>query len=495
MTIARMLKGILTRPWRNLPFLCSVIVHGVILGGAAVYVVKETREGEKRGFEASRRPATTEAAREIEHRIQVARRGGGSASASPVSMNRILSSATRALALPPLQDLPVAGSSLFAGGFGGTSSGVGLGAGSGFATALGGAGLGGRGFVSLSFLGMTDQRMSRVAFVVDVSKDLMDIRKGGFKAFGIIREEMIRLVSRLPPGAEFGVVLYGGATGDLNLFQPGLVPATLANKEAFFAWMKPVNVDPARLGTHSAGSHRPWRERPAGELGLDASLMVPNWTKATRAALEMKPETLFLIAGSAATALKARSEERMSLLEQRNDRRKEQLKRAGIEPEAVAEARNRALAKARRQLAEINATLRSQGKSPYIVTDTKRVFMPDFQAELKRAGFTIELDTEGWADEHGKPIWELGVSPHEKVGFSSLLAYIARLQAALLRERATLNAFLFVGPAEKPVEPIENLTALTRRNGGKFELLTEKRLEDLASKSMSERRAGDRGGS
>ncbi|MBP7141970.1 MAG: hypothetical protein KBA71_08685 [Opitutaceae bacterium] len=480
----------LSKPWRNLPFLCSVLVHGVILGGAAVYVVKETREGERRGFEASQRPATTEAAREIEHRIQVARRGGGSASASPVSMNRILSSSARALTLPALQELPLAGSSLFAGGFAGAGAGVGLGGGSGLATALGSTGLGGKGFVSLTFLGMTDQRMSRVAFVVDVSKDLMDIRKGGFKAFGIIREEMIRLVSRLPPGAEFGVVLYGGATGDLNLFQPGLVPATLANKEAFFAWMKPVNTDPSRLGTHSAGNHRPWRERPPAGLGLDASLMVPNWTKATRAALEMKPETLFLIAGSAATALKARSEERMSLLEQRNDRRKEQLKRAGIDPESVAEARNRALAKARGELAEINATLRSQGRSPYIVTDTKRVFLPDFQAELKRDGFTLELDTEGWADEHGKPIWELGVSHYEKAGFSSVLAYIARLQAALLRERATVNAFLFVGPTERPSEPIENLTALTRRNGGKFELLTERRLEDLTTKTKTERRAG-----
>lgn len=63
MMFARLLKGILTRPWRNLPFLCSVLVHGVILGGAAVYVVKETRENEKRGFEASARPATTQAER------------------------------------------------------------------------------------------------------------------------------------------------------------------------------------------------------------------------------------------------------------------------------------------------------------------------------------------------------------------------------------------------------------------------------------------------
>ncbi len=471
-----------TLPWRSLPLLVSLGVHAIVLGAAGFYVVKETQGGSKRGFEASARPASTPAEREVEHRLQIARKGGGSASVSPVSAQRILSSAASALTLPALAELPSGGSSLFGGGFGGLGSGVGLGEGAGLASGLGKAGWGGRGFVSLTFLGMTNQRVSKVVFAVDVSKDLMDIRKGGFEAFGIIREEMIRLVSQLPPGAEFGVVLFGGATSDLNVFQPKLVPATVANKEAFFAWMKPVNADPSRLGTHSAGSHRGWKERPAADVGVDPALRVPNWVKATRAAMEMAPETIFLITGSVATALKQRSDERLNVLGQRNDRRKDQLRRAGIDPDNVARARNAALAKARQQLAEINATLKAQGKSPYIVTDTKRVFQADFQAELKRAGFTIELDTEGWADAQGKPIWELGVSQHEKVEFSAVLGYIARLQASLLRERATLNAFLFVGPDEKPKEPMENLILLTKRNGGKFELLTAKRLRELVAK-------------
>ncbi|MBE7537629.1 MAG: hypothetical protein HS122_04385 [Opitutaceae bacterium] len=483
------LLGKLGRSWRNGPLLISVLVHALILGTAGVYVVRETRVGGRRGFEATPRNAPEAAVREVEHRIQVARRGAGSASASPVSTQRILSSAAAALAMPALPELGLSGASLFGGGLGGLGSGAGMAAGSGLATGLGREGLGGRGFVSLSFLGMVSQRMSRVAFVVDVSKDLMDIRKGGFKAFGIIREEMMRLVSQLPPGAEFGVVLYGGAAGDLNLFQARLVPATVANKEAFLSWMKPVNSDPARLGTHSAGAHRAWKQRSTAQSEIDATVMVPNWVRGVNAALEMAPETVFLIAGSAATGLKARSDERMAVLEQRNDRRKDQLRRAGIDPEQIAAARNRALARARQQLAEINATLKAQGRSPYIVTDTKRVFQPDFQAELKRAGFTIELDVEGWADAQGKPIWELGVSQYEKVEFTAILGHVARLQATLLRERAALNAFLFTGPGEKPVGPIENLTVLTRRNGGKFELLSAKGLEEFASKSTAKARA------
>lgn len=91
------------------------------------------------------------------------------------------------------------------------------------------------------------------------------------------------------------------------------------------------------------------------------------------------------------------------------------------------------------------------------------------------------LDTEGWTDSRGDPIWEMGVSPHEKVPFAEVLTHVARLQAALLRERAALHALLFVGPNEQAREPVEQLTALARRNGGQFTLLTARSLAALGS--------------
>lgn len=478
----RMLQG-------GLPLLVTVSIHALVVIVAGVWVVHETRQQETTRFAPTGRPKASDQEREVEHRLQVARKSGGSASASPVSAQRILSSSSQALSLPALPELPSSGASLFGGGFSGVGSGVGVGQGSGMATGLSRGGLGGKGFVSLTFLGMTNVAVRNVVFAVDVSRDLMDIRKGGFKAFAIIRDEMVRLVSQLPPGAEFGVVLYGGATNDLNLFRPTLAPATLGNKEAFFNWIRTVNTDPDRLGTRSAGGHIPWKEKPGESLGLDASLMVPNWVKAVRAALEMKAETVFLVTGSAATGLKQRSEERLGVLEQRNAAYKDRLRRGGVDPEAVARARGAALAKARKQLQEINDQLKAQGKSPFIVTETKRVFQPDFQAALKRAGFAIELDTTGWADPQGKPIWELGVSQNEKVEFTAILNYVARLQAGLLKQRAEIHAFLFVGPDEKPKDPLENLTALVKRNGGKFELLTGKRLEELAEARSGQERS------
>jgi hypothetical protein len=39
-----------------------------------------------------------------------------------------------------------------------------------------------------------------------------------------------------------------------------------------------------------------------------------------------------------------------------------------------------------------------------------------------------------------------------------------------------VHTLLFVGPNEQPREPVEHLTALARRNGGQFALLTARSL-------------------
>jgi len=65
------------------------------------------------------------------------------------------------------------------------------------------------------------------------------------------------------------------------------------------------------------------------------------------------------------------------------------------------------------------------------------------------------------------------------VPFAEVLTHVARLQAALLRERAAVHTLLFVGPNEQPRDPVEHLTALARRNGGQFALLTARSLAAL----------------
>lgn len=62
---------------------------------------------------------------------------------------------------------------------------------------------------------------------------------------------------------------------------------------------------------------------------------------------------------------------------------------------------------------------------------------------------------------------------------SGMVIEQVRVLATLLRERAAVNTLLFVGPNEQPREPVEHLTALARRNGGRFALLTARSLAAL----------------
>lgn len=470
----------------SVPLLITLGVH-VVLIAVAGYFVTERVISRKKSFEAAADSQPSIAQKQVEHRLQVARKSGGSASTSPVSAARIFSTAANALQMPEMPALPSVGASSLSGmGFG-----VGMGAlgtGTGYNTGVGpGSGLG-RGFISMSFLGMTDQRVSKVVFVVDVGRDLLDIRKGGFEAFKIIREEIMRLISRLPPSAEFNVVLY--ERGNWNnrsvaAFNASLNPATVTNKNDFFTWLDPVNKTPDKIGQASViGNRVNWTPKDLTSAGVDGSLDLPDWVEALRFALELEPDTVFVISGSQGMVRRQASEAEIARRKRENESKLAELRSQGFDPAVVSAARGRALAKARAELDAINVKLRAQGKSPLIITNATRIFEADFQAALKRAGFSITLDKTGWTDKKGGLIWtDGGISTNEAVDFDEVVLHVSKLQLALLRKRATINCFLFVGPGEKAEKPAENLSKVTSRNGGRFELLTTKRLQEISAEA------------
>lgn len=466
----------------NLPLLVSVVVHAVLILAAALLVVSETIVGKKKRFEAPPVADTSPARRQVEHRIQVARKSG-TVSSAPVSAQRILSSASNALAVPALPDLPVAGASSL-GGLGGFGTGAGLGQGSGgLGTSLGQAGLGGRGFMSLSFLGLAQVKAQRVVFVVDVGRSLMDIRKGGFQAFGIIRAEILRLVGNLPPSSSFGVVLFDGT--QVSLYADALQPATARNKEAFFAWLGPVNAKLDALGLASAGGPSAWQRSLPENAGFDPTYNPSPWLNAVHAALQLKPDTVFAVTGAAGYGSKRLDAAEVSGRNRARERELAALRAQGLDLAAVTQARRSALAKARAELQALNQRLVAQGRDPLVISESRRIMDADFQAALNRAGGNIRVDTAGWTDKEGRPVWidaEARTSEVQPAGVADAAAYVGHVQAAFLRDRAALNLFLFVGPDEKPQAAMDGLARIAREQGGRFELLTTQRLEALAAK-------------
>ena len=468
----------------SVPLLVTVLVHVVLIGIAGYFVVSEQIIGKKKIMEAS---AATEsvAQKQVEHRLQVARKSGGSASTSPVSASRIFSTADNALQMPAMPDLPSVGASAMSGmGFGAGMGAVGTG--TGFNTGLGnGNGLG-SGFMTMSFLGVTNQRISKVVFIVDVGRDLLDIRKGGFEAFAIIREEIMKLVSRLPPSAEFNVVLYdrdGWKNDTMVAFDAKLQPATAVNKQSFFDWLKPVNATPDIVGVASVkGGRVNWTPKPIPSAGLDEALLPPVWARCLHFVLEMEPDAIYIIAGTQDGLWRKASETEIARRKRENDKYLADLKRDGLDLDAVNAARAKALAKAQAEFNAVNAKLKAAGKTPLIIKDIRRVFEPDFQAELKKNGATIVLDKTGWTDKKGVLLWWTGYDTRDRVDFDELIMHVSKLQRALLKNRAAINYFLFVGPEEKPQASIDQLSKFTGRNGGKFELITTKRLQELSKR-------------
>lgn len=492
-------KNLYLRLTSSMPLVVTVLVHVVLGLGAAAIVVQQASSEKKKTFEASERMESA-AVKQVEHRLQVARRGGASGgSSSPVSANRIFSTAAGGLQMPSMPDLPTMGTGGF-GGFSGMGAGVGMNSsGSGMATSLGsGTGLGGRGFMSLTFLGATSQNVSKIVFVVDTSPDIMDLRKGGFRAFTIIREEIMRLVSRLPPSAQFNVVLYsnqGSGTNNVNtnLFKTELVPATSAHKTEFFEWMAPVNAKMDSFGPQSAGSRTAWRLKELSpDAGVDPLFSPPVWSRAVQAALEQQPDTIFVITSSAGYSTRRADDatiaRRRAEAEKTREAYLKDLEKEGLDPAKVAAARDRAGRRVWEQFHEGNRKIVAAGKDPIVVTSWGRLWAPDVQAELRKHGIRLTLDTTGWTRKDGSQIQapNTHVSTSEGAKFEEFMAYYARLQRALVPERPSLNLFLFVGPQDRPEAAVRDLTSIARRNGGSFQLLTTARLEEIKAQAEAE---------
>ncbi len=490
-------KNLYLRLTSSMPLVVTVLVHAVFILAAGAIVVQQTMVEKKKTFQAVN--LSEASAPQMEHRLQVARRGGASGGASsPISANRIYTTAAGAVTMPSMPDLPSMGAGGF-GGFGGMGSGVGLGAGTGMATSLGGGGgLGGRGFMSLSFLGATNQNVSRVVFVVDTSEGIMDLRKGGFQAFTIIREEIMRLVGRLPPSAQFNVILFR-PTGsddnsvDVNLYERELVAATADNKRDFFAWMTPVNAQVGNFGPYSAARRTGWRRRPIPpEAGIDPLFLPPVWSRAVHAALEQRPDVVYVITSGQGAPRRRIDDATLARRTAERDRNiaefEAEVRREGLDPAQVRAARDRAFNKAREEFNAANRRIVAAGRDPIVITNNDQIFRADVQAELRRNGVRIELDRTGWSKRDGTTFnvpWT-GVSTVEGASWEEFIAYYARLQRHLVPERPALNLFLFVGPNDRPDAAVRNLTNIARRNGGSFQLLTTRRLEELRSRDEAD---------
>ncbi|MFA7257777.1 MAG: hypothetical protein WC047_09415, partial [Kiritimatiellales bacterium] len=87
---------------------------------------------------------------------------------------------------------------------------------------------------------------SRVAFILDASKDMLSDETGGAYSYSIIKEQIEKSVAALPGSVRFNVFLYNGR--QLALFRPDMVQAGTNTVAELKEWLDPVGADPEHPG-------------------------------------------------------------------------------------------------------------------------------------------------------------------------------------------------------------------------------------------------------
>jgi hypothetical protein len=208
------------------------------------------------------------------------------------------------------------------------------------------------------------------------------------------------------------------------------------------------------------------------------------WVKALHCALEMGANTIFVVSGSPGVPVHMLDEAGLAELKAKQDQRNENaLSTGGQTIESITAARRAYVAKVTGQITQLNTKLKSEGKTPVIIPrNEQRIFEDDFLAMLRKKGLDIKLNTKGWSYPNGDPVWDTDPNKRGPATYDEVAVHIGKLQRALLRDKATINIFYLVGPTEESQKAADDYTKVTGRNGGRFQLITTRKLQEIVDR-------------
>ena len=108
----------------------------------------------------------------------------------------------------------------------------GLGTGFGSGTGAGGLGLG---TSNVSFFGLT-AKGERIAFIVDLSRSMVEDEKGGLNGINVLKTELKDMVEKLNDGTFFNLIFFDD---HVDVFKPQLVIAKAGTKKEAGAFISP----------------------------------------------------------------------------------------------------------------------------------------------------------------------------------------------------------------------------------------------------------------
>jgi hypothetical protein len=216
----------------------SVIIHAALialLGGVVVFKVLERPPAQ---FKPPPPPANTAKIepRKLQHKIKV--REQTQNSGRPRVSPRLTANRVSGISLPEIEvdSLAVPVKSNIKNSLGKNFSMAGLGTGFGSGSGSGGLGLG---TSAVSFFGIKATG-ERIAFVIDLSRSMVEDDKGGLNGYAVLKNELKNMVQKLNDGTFFNLIFFDD---NVDLFKPQLVVANPATKKEADQFISPYYAD------------------------------------------------------------------------------------------------------------------------------------------------------------------------------------------------------------------------------------------------------------
>lgn len=225
----------------------------------------------------------------------------------------------------------------------------------------------------------TKAKGEKFFLILDSGNHMLEDRMGGIPAYTIIKQELVRVIDKLPPTALFNVCVFGNE-GTMTLF-PKLVSANEENARKVEAWLAPLNasetaVESGRYGmkTLGKGGIRHRQDHRLGKFGEPSkssgvSYHQERWFLPAMVAMEQQADTVFLLTNAWGHQRVASSE---------------RVDREAWSKTSAGKRWNEHIEKARLKLAEENEKRSAAGQPPRVISEGNWGLMKAYYPEITR---------------------------------------------------------------------------------------------------------------
>lgn len=156
------------------------------------------------------------------------------------------------------------------------------------------------GISSVDFFG-TRGKAEKVVVVVDTSKSMLYDERGGLQSYQMVHQDLRKVIGGMRSATLFNVVLFD--EDEVALFNQNMVPATPAMKNSALDWFGGINTNLSLVGlTEEQANYTPKRQYDIPMSTTD----ITGWLKGFQAAVEQKPEIIFVLSADWGNVTSAR---------------------------------------------------------------------------------------------------------------------------------------------------------------------------------------------